>query len=157
RWPPGDLMAKRKPATRPKSAGVPNPHGAVFMATGGQIASAALRYAGKGVYRWGGGGPFPRPGGDCSGFVNWVLWHDLKLAIPGYRGGTFTGKRHGPVVLSYAVWKGAVKVKGPPAPGDLCVWAGPSAAGHIGIAVSTTHMVSALDTKDGVIKTPIHG
>jgi hypothetical protein len=155
-------MAKAKPKPKPratgsKPSGTVNPHGAQFTATGGEIASAALKYAGKGVYRWGGGGPFPRPGGDCSGFVNWVLSHDLGLAIPGRKPGTFTGKTHGPVVLSYAVWRGAVKVKKPPHPGDLCVWAGPSAAGHIGIAVSSTEMVSALDTQSGVVKTPIHG
>jgi cell wall-associated NlpC family hydrolase len=123
--------------------------------SGGQIAGAAMQYEG-GRYRWGGGGPFPTPGGDCSGFVSWVLGHDLGMTLPGGLKG-FNGRSHGPVVLQYAAWSGAVKVKGTPQAGDLCIWAGPSAAGHIGIAISGTQMISALDQQQGVAISRIQG
>src|SRR5262249_43731150 len=46
------------------------------------VAAAAIRYVGAGhAYQYGGGNP---AGWDCSGFTNWVLCHDLGLAIPGY-------------------------------------------------------------------------
>jgi cell wall-associated NlpC family hydrolase len=118
----------------------------------GAIASTALRYQGV-PYKFGGGNP---GGWDCSGMVNWVLGHDLGLVLPG--GGTgFSGSTHGPVVLAYATWGGASTVKGPPAPGDLCVWPGAGPLGHIGIAVGPRKMVSALNPSQGTAVTPIHG
>lgn len=123
---------------------------------GGQanIAATALRY--KGVpYTWGAGGP-PSRGWDCSGFVNWVLGHDLGMVLPGGVK-NFSGNGHGPVVVQYATWKSASTISGAPEPGDLCVWAGIGASGHIGIAIGPTQMISALDTQSGTIVTPIHG
>lgn len=122
--------------------------------SGAVIANAAVRYRGS-PYRWGGGGPFPTPGGDCSGLVNWVLGHDLGLTLPGGVK-NFNGGSHGPVVLAYAAWTSAKRVSSPQQ-GDLCIWAGPSAAGHIGIAISATQMISALDQAQGVAVTPIKG
>lgn len=101
------------------------------------IAQAGLAYEGKGTYRWGGGQP---SGWDCSGFVNWVLCHDLGLAIPGYAGGTFTGKAHGPVTASWALWSGATTIqRDQVAAGDLVIWP----AFHMGIAISNSQMIAA--------------
>ena len=48
-------------------------------ASGQAIASDALRYKGA-PYKWGGAMP---SGWDCSGFVNYVIGHDLGMTIPG--------------------------------------------------------------------------
>jgi len=120
------------------------------------IASAALRYQGA-SYVFGG---IPSHGigqWDCSSFVNWVVGHDLKMAIPGYSPGTYNGQTHGPVVLDWATWSGASTHKGPPARGDLCVWPGAGAGGHVGIAVSGTQMISALNHSEGTKTTGITG
>lgn len=116
-------------------------------------AADILRYAGKVPYVWGGGNP---SGWDCSGCVNWVLGHDLGLTLPGGLK-NFDGSFHGPVVLDYVAWGGAVTVPSPQA-GDLCIWPEVGGAGgHIGIAISTTRMCSALDPALGTAVTPIAG
>lgn len=125
--------------------------------TGTAIAADARRYTGKG-YTYGGdcsGGPGDW---DCSSFVSYVLGHDLRLPLPGGRYGEpgFPPNAHGPVVTSYARWTGAVTVHAPQA-GDLCCFVGEGPNGHIGIAVSGTHMVSALNTQTGTVLTPIQG
>lgn len=112
--------------------------------TGDQIAADAVRYVGR-PYVWG--------GWDCSGMVSHVLSADLGLAIPGYAAGQFTGPPpHGPVVSDYIAWAGARTVTGPPAPGDLVCF-GPDV--HIGIALSGTRMVSALNPSLGTQESAI--
>jgi hypothetical protein len=114
------------------------------------IASTALRYQGV-PYRFGGGNP---GGWDCSGMIKWVLQHDLGLALPG---GTYADTAHGPVVIQYVRWRGAVTVKAPGAAGDLAIWPGIGALGHIGIVLGPNKMISALNPKYGTAVTPIHG
>ena len=116
------------------------------------IASDAMQYQGV-PYAWAKANP---NGWDCSGFVNWVLGHDLGMALPGSVKAGFSGKSHGPVVVQYATWTKATKVRSPEA-GDLCIWYGLGAAGHIGIAVSPTQMISALNPALGTIVTDIQG
>ena len=94
---------------------------------------------------------------DCSSFVNWVVGHDCSMAIPGYGAGAYNGDSHGTVVLDWAVWSGAATVKSSPSRGDLCVWAGVGASGHMGIALDATHMISALNHIRGTIQSPIAG
>jgi cell wall-associated NlpC family hydrolase len=113
------------------------------------IASDALRYRGV-PYVWGASGP-PSLGWDCSGFVSWVLGHDLGFALPG--GWTDYGVTHGPVVSDYIAWGGAVPVDSP-GPGDLCCF-GPDV--HIGIAVSGSQMISALNPSLGTRVGAIEG
>jgi peptidoglycan DL-endopeptidase CwlO len=120
--------------------------------TGAGIAADALQYVGV-PYRYSGANP---SGWDCSGFVNWVLGHDLQMVLPGSVKPGFNGKMHGPVVVSYSTWGKATTVKTPEA-NDLCIWVGLGPAGHIGIATSNTHMISALNPALGTIETPIQG
>jgi len=124
--------------------------------TGAAIARDAQRYEGQGyVY----GGNASSPGDwDCSSFVSYVLGHDLRLSLPGGQWGApgFPPNDHGPVVTSYADWTGADTV-GTPQAGDLCCFVGLGPNGHIGIAVSSGEMVSALNPSKGTVKTPIAG
>lgn len=120
------------------------------------IAGLALRYQGAG-YVFGG---VPDKGigqWDCSSFVNWVVGNDAGMAIPGFAAGSYKGQNHGPVVLDWATWSGASTVKGPPSRGDLCVWPGVGATGHIGIALAGNQMISALNHIRGTVVTPIQG
>lgn len=98
------------------------------------VASAALRYVGV-PYRWGGASP---NGWDCSGFVNYVIGHDLGRALPGVSR-NFDGSWHGPIAAMWYVWAGASTVPRDQAlPGDLACW--PT---HMGICVDNAHMVNA--------------
>lgn len=116
----------------------------VLAVTGDEIAAAAERHIGH-PYVWG--------GWDCSAMVSHVLSVDLGLATPDYGPGQYTGPPpHGPVVSDYIKWRGARTIAGPPAPGDLVCF-GPDV--HIGIAVSATRMVSALNPQLGTQETPI--
>lgn len=110
------------------------------------IVGVALQYRGH---------PYVYGVWDCSGFVNHVLGQRLGFVLPGgirrYKG----PPPHGPVVWDYWTWQGATTITGPPRPGDLCIWPGEGPNGHIGFAVSGTHMISALDPQYGTLVTPI--
>jgi cell wall-associated NlpC family hydrolase len=113
--------------------------GAVNIGAGpnAQIASDAMQYLGV-MYKFGGGNP---NGWDCSGFVNYVLGHDLNFALPGGVR-NFTGNWHGPIAAQYYTWSGADTIpRGEAAPGDLACW-----LTHIGIVVDDQHMVNAYTT-----------
>lgn len=110
------------------------------------IAGDALRYRGH---------PYVYGQWDCSGFVNHVLGEDLGFVLPGGIRHYSGPPPHGPVVEDYAAWGGATTIPGPPAAGDLVVWPGLGPNGHIGICVSATHMISALNPQYGTIVTPI--
>lgn len=121
--------------------------------TGTQIANAIERYIGHKYALGGAPGTDGKSPWDCSSCVNWVLGHDFDYRLPGMKT-AYTGATHGPVVVSYVTWTGASTVAKPQA-GDLVIWPGIGAAGHIGIAVSSTEMVSALNPGLGTMKTPI--
>lgn len=115
-----------------------------FMTSNGggnaAIANRGLYYLG-GPYIWGGVEPPPQWGGngkgmDCYGLLTRTL-RDLGYQI-------YPGNAH-PGYLEYLAWNGATKVPGPPLPGDLILW--PS---HSGIAVSSTEMVSAENSRAGI-------
>lgn len=145
---------KTVPAPLPSLPGT-NP--AIGFSPGGSIAGQAiaanaLGYVGQLGYTW--GGSFNSGSPDCSGFVNGILGANFRLAIPGYKAGTFDGSVHGPSSFAYPLWGGAVRIsrKNVEA-GDLLVWMNPT--GHIGIAVSNTQLVSDLDPSQGVQVTDI--
>jgi hypothetical protein len=127
--------------------------------TGQAIANAAESYIGRWTYVFGG---IPNPpkvlAGDCSSFVSTVLGYNLGLALPGGKWGApgFPPGAHGPVVEDYAAWTGATTV-GTPQAGDLCCFVGAGANGHIGIALDSDRMVSALNPQQGCVETPIVG
>lgn len=89
-------------------------------------ASYAQSYIGV-PYVWAGEDP---KGWDCSGFVTWVLHHDLGLQLP---------SNFHTVAAQFYVWSGAQSIpRRACAAGDLVCW--PS---HVGMAVSATDMVHA--------------
>jgi cell wall-associated NlpC family hydrolase len=118
-------------------------------ADGSAAAADAETYVGKINYTWGGGHP---PNVDCSGLCNWIYGHDLKLDIPEMpRGQVFDGSSHGPDVASWLAWSGVQHVSSHQ-PGDIVAW-GPNE--HMGVVVSSTECVSALDPALGCKKLPI--
>ena len=77
------------------SAGVPGGTASLGSGSGAAIAADALRYKGAG-YTWDGSPARGIGQWDCSSFANWVIGHDMKLAIPTYGAGKYTGSSHGP-------------------------------------------------------------
>jgi cell wall-associated NlpC family hydrolase len=111
---------------------------------GQAIANDALHYQGAG-YVWGGAPAKGVGNWDCSSFANWVIGHDMGLAIPLYAAGKYSGSSHGPATGVWLVWTGAVTIDTKDAaPGDIAVW-----ETHMGIVVSNTEMISALDPSSG--------
>jgi hypothetical protein len=86
-------------------------------------------------------------GWDCSGFVNYVLGHTFGFKLPG--GFVWSGRGHGPTAAMYKVWSKASNTSTPEA-GTLCVW-----LTHIGIAINSHQMISALDPAMGTAITEI--
>lgn len=125
------------------------------VASPNSIVSDAMAYNGD-KYVWGG---IPgtvkghNNGTDCSGFVNMVVGRDLGLPIPGYGAGKYNGSSHGPVTQVWLLWDGARTISQKEAqPGDLACF-----QTHMGIFIDNNHMISSLDTKDGVKVTTIAG
>src|SRR5260370_16095299 len=117
------------------------------------LANDALTYQGH-VYKYGGApGKDGKSPWDCSSFINWVVGHDGHRAIPGINAGQYDGSSHGPPTGAWGVWPGLQHIKQSDLqPGDLIVW-----TGHMGMAVSSTMMVSALNSQKGTLQTPIAG
>jgi cell wall-associated NlpC family hydrolase len=91
------------------------------------IVAAASKYIGV-PYRFGGATP---DGWDCSGFVTWVLHHELGLNLPSNKH-TVTGQ--------FYVWKGAKTVPWlQMQPGDLICY-----TGHIGIAITESLNIATI-------------
>lgn len=120
------------------------PSGGAAPATGSAIADAALKYEGV-PYKY--GGTSPQTGFDCSGFIQYVLTHDL--GIPGVPR----------TIGAQNLWPGAVGVgQSQVQAGDLVLWpygAGPDA--HGGIVVAPGSYVNAPYTGAKVRVDPIPG
>ncbi len=115
--------------------------------TGNVIESDALQYRGY-PYVWGGSSP---QGFDCSGLVNQVIGRDLRMSIPGYPSGQYSG--HGPVTGQWFAWSGAVTIPGSQMQaGDLVCW-----ITHMGIAISSSNIISAQDPAIGVAVSTVQG
>lgn len=141
----GDLLQGRKPAggqTYPLSSFT---YSSQFAGGGGGgIADTAMRYVGH-AYRFGGApGEHAENPWDCSSFVNYVVGVERGMAIPGYSPGRYRGKEHGPTTAQWAVWNGTRSIgRSEVQAGDIIVW-----VGHMGIAISPTDFVSALNPRD---------
>jgi cell wall-associated NlpC family hydrolase len=142
------LAAGRPPQPGPFPAGPlivspDSPSGGT--ATGQQIAADALAYQGH-CYTYGGAPGTDGTGcWDCSSFCNWVIGHDLGLAIPGFAGGTYTGATHGPPTGAWLLWTGVTRIRVADAgAGDVFCW-----QTHMGIATGPDSMISAEDPQNG--------
>lgn len=152
------VVQGNSPATSPnvnpiKGTGNPNatPLGSANITgsvNGTAIAQDAVKYQGHAYLYGGAPGPNGSSPWDCSSFCNWVLSHDMKIAIPG---GSWNPATHGPATGSYLVWAGASRIsRSNLSAGDLCVW--PT---HMGIALNGTQMISALNPSLGTAITTI--
>lgn len=160
-----DVIAGKNPSKNPQLANQisgtpPSTAGSNIAGLGGITASGsnaaiardAMQYGGAG-YVWGGAPAKGVGNWDCSSFCNWVIGHDLGLAIPGFAAGNYTGTSHGPPTGAWLLWGGAVSV--PTAqmqPGDLCVW-----QTHMGICIGNGQMISALNPGTGTQVTTVDG
>ncbi len=107
---------------------------------GAQIVQAAMAYKGE-PYYWGGHTPtkYGGKGMDCSGYVTWVLHHDLGIGLPSNTHTVttqFINWNEGSVTVSYSAMQ----------PGDLVCW-----QQHIGIAIGNGEMIHS-PTSGDVIK-----
>lgn len=152
----GDLLTGKNPASQPgvnllstqlSAAGVNE--GSTGLAPLSGLASYAEQYQG-GPYGWGKSGP-PGTPVDCSGLPNYALGKHFGRPIPGYPNGKYSG--HGPVTGQYYVWSGASTISPDQMEaGDLVCF-----LTHMGIAVSNTQMISALNSTLGVQVTTVSG
>ena len=108
--------------------------GANLTALPGNNRSATAAQKSLGVpYKWGGADP---SGWDCSGFVTWVLHHDVGLNLPSNTH-TVTGQ--------FMVWSGAQTIPTAQAEaGDLVCW-----LTHIAIAIDNTTCIGAENPSAG--------
>lgn len=124
------------------------------LLTGSAIANEAEAIGPGHAYRYGGSpGTSGNSPWDCSSFVNFVIGAKLRKSIPGYRNGSYTGAVHGPPTGAWLIWPGVKTIKrGSVQAGDIMVW-----QTHMGIAISSTLMVSAQDEALGTNISQIEG
>lgn len=110
----------------------------VPSALNARIASAAVSHVGV-PYSWGGASP---DGWDCSGFVTYVLHHDIGLNLPD------NGHTVSQVLM---VWSGATTIPSSQCQaGDLVCW-----LTHVAIATGPTTCVGAENARVGTVQGPI--
>jgi len=99
------------------------------------------------------GGYKASTGWDCSGCVNNVLGLRFGLLLPEMGTALYNGTEHGPSSGQYKYWRFAETIaRSTVTAGDLLVW-----KTHIGIALDTLYMLSAVDVHYGTTVTPIDG
>lgn len=105
------------------------------------LAGIAVQYQGH-AYRLGGAPGFDGSNPwDCSSFMNWIIAVKGGRAIPGYAPGKYKGTTHGPPTGSWAIWNGMTTIsRAEVQAGDIILW-----LGHMGMAISNTQLISALN------------
>lgn len=153
----GDLVTGKKPSqpvTVPLqiAGGDSGETGGVSTTTGTSgLAAIANQYLGHAYIFGAAPGEDGKRPWDCSSMVNWIVSVKAGKAIPGYGPGKYRGNVHGPPTGLWAVWNGMDTVKRSDVQaGDILVW-----PGHMGIAASNSHVISALNPKDTTKVTPI--
>jgi cell wall-associated NlpC family hydrolase len=139
----GDLVSGVKP-TQTEAVPLVNGANPGAVGPGGSstgLAASAIAHVGH-YYLYGGApGKDGSQPWDCSSMVNYLASRENGLAIPGYGAGKYDGTSHGPTTTQWAIWDGLTHVSREQVQaGDVIVW-----ATHMGIAVSNTQMVSALN------------
>jgi len=119
--------------------------------TGNALADEALKHKGHAYVFGGAPGPDGSKPWDCSSMVNWDA-AKIGLPVPGYSfASPYTGQTHGPPT---GVWLISPLLKRVPVAqaqaGDIVIF-----AGHMGICISNTQMISALNPTDGTQVTNI--
>lgn len=152
----GDVLTGKKP-NQPSLYALVTPGGdsstGINGATGSAVSDAAVQYQGHAYLYGGAPGRDAENPWDCSSFSNWIIGHKLGGSIPGYGPGKYDGTVHGPPTGSWAIWPGLHRIsRSDVQAGDIIVW-----SGHMGIAVSNDHMVSALNPSLKTKITPIDG
>jgi hypothetical protein len=109
-----------------------------MLATGGQVASAAVRWNGH-PYHWGGGAN-PSTGWDCSSFTDYIMG-SLGVPLPG--GFRAPSAQHGPATGSWLNYGSPVPY-GKMAPGDVYV-----NGHHMGIVTGLGRGFAARSTATG--------
>jgi cell wall-associated NlpC family hydrolase len=140
-----DLITGKKPSDTGANPIDTGPGSSVSISgpspTGDAIASDALKYQ-RHCYHYGGAPGLDGSGcWDCSSFVNWVVGHDMGMAIPGKAAGAYDGSSHGPNTLLWLAWigTGVTRVaKAQAQAGDIFCW-----QTHMGIALGPDSMISA--------------
>jgi len=154
----GDAVSGKKPSqavTVPLQLGnagsaAPIPAtGNSFAVIGGgansNLATIFMGYQGHAYHFGGAPGKDASKPWDCSSAVNYVVAVRGGRAIPGYGPGKYQGNSHGPPTGTWAVWSGMVTIpRSAVQAGDILVW-----LGHMGMAISNTQMISALNPKEG--------
>ena len=137
------------------STSVPGGLGSLGSASGQAIANDALTYKGH-CYVFGGAQKKGNGCWDCSSFCNWVIGHDMGLAIPFFGAGKYDGTQHGPATWVWFAWPGCVTIGTDPKlaqPGDLAIWD----VHHMGICLGPDQMISAENPTDGTQISAITG
>jgi cell wall-associated NlpC family hydrolase len=117
--------------------------GAVGSAVSGATGLAAIfmQYQGHPYLYGGAPGIDASKPWDCSSAVNWIVSVKGGKAIPGYGPGKYQGASHGPPTGLWAIWPGMQWIKRADVQsGDILVW-----SGHMGMAISNTQFISALN------------
>lgn len=104
-----------------------------------------------------GGAPGPDFTGcwDCSSATNSWVGHWAGQAIPGYGAGQYDGTEHGPSTIGWLSSVGSIVfeiARSDVLGGDIMCW-----NTHMGVAIDSDNMISALNPSQGTAQTQIDG